>query len=212
MTLSRFIQVLILTLQFAGASHGAEVNEQPLSLEDCIQLALERNLDLRIARYNPEIARSNLRLARARYEPVFFGSGIRNFSSSPGGIDAENRPFPGTESTYSDAAFFVEPDYVGVQPFGGDARVKWAQWDGNAWQFTGTGVVTAVSTTPGDAYLELGAGIATGTYHACKDTIVMSVDFTEQDASWVLELYAGIGDDAGEYTPGTKTARWEDLP
>ncbi|MEW6305738.1 MAG: TolC family protein [Verrucomicrobiota bacterium] len=72
---------------------------KPLSLEECLKIALEHNLDLKIARYNPRIARYNVALAYTRYDPVFSGSDNRNFSSSPGGIDEESRPYVGTETT-----------------------------------------------------------------------------------------------------------------
>lgn len=115
------------------------------------------------------------------------------------------------DGTRVDSAFVVEPAYVGVEPFGGDARVKWYQWDGSGWEVTGTGVVTAVGTTPGSCYLELATGIATGTYYPCKETIVVPVAISEQDAAWVLQLYAPIGDEDGEYEPGTRTSLWEDV-
>lgn len=116
------------------------------------------------------------------------------------------------DGTRMDSAFFVEPEYVGLEQFGGDLRVQWLQWDGLGWETTGTGVVTAVGTTPGACYLEMSGGIATGTYYPCKDTIVTSVPFTDQDAAWALELYSGIGDDSGEVDTGVNAAVWEDLP
>ncbi len=67
-----------------------------LSLMECIQIALEHNLDVKIERFNPEIARHNLSLAYAGYDPVLRGSGTHRFSLSPGGIDDQNRPFSGT--------------------------------------------------------------------------------------------------------------------
>ena len=42
-----------------------------LSLEDCIQSALEKNLDLRIARYEPPKALTDLQAAYAGYNPTF---------------------------------------------------------------------------------------------------------------------------------------------
>lgn len=69
-----------------------------LSLVDCIQIAVEHNLSVQIARYEPAIAKHNLDLAYARYEPTFDFSTLHSFSSSPGGIDAQNRPFSPTET------------------------------------------------------------------------------------------------------------------
>jgi hypothetical protein len=42
-----------------------------MSLEDCIQSALEKNLDLRIARFNPPMALADLQSAYAGYDPNF---------------------------------------------------------------------------------------------------------------------------------------------
>ena len=42
-----------------------------MSLEDCVQSALEKNLDMRIARYNPPMALADLQLAYAGYNPTF---------------------------------------------------------------------------------------------------------------------------------------------
>lgn len=115
------------------------------------------------------------------------------------------------DGTRVDSAFFVEPTYVGLEPFEGDADIKWYQWDGAGWEQTGEGQVTAVGTTPGSCYLELGAGISAGTYYPCKDTIVVPAAFTDQTANWVLELYTGIGDEDGEISPGVLSATWEDV-
>lgn len=115
------------------------------------------------------------------------------------------------DGTRMDSAFAVEPEYVGLEPFGGDADIKWYQWDGSGWEQTGSGTVTAVGTTPGSCYLEMSAGISSGTYYACKDTIVVFGDATVQNAEWVLQLYTGIGDETGEVDTGVLASRWEDV-
>ena len=78
-----------------------EVTEPPtrqLALMECIQLALEHNLDLKIARYDPQIARLNLSLAYAAYEPSLNFDATHHYSASAGGLDPQNRPYPGTTS------------------------------------------------------------------------------------------------------------------
>ena len=50
-----------------------EVRE--MSLQDCLQLALEHNLDLQINRYNPQIARFALNALYGGYDPSLFLSG-----------------------------------------------------------------------------------------------------------------------------------------
>jgi outer membrane protein len=53
-----------------------------LSLQDCIAMALEKNLDLRIERYNPQIALFNLSAVRAGYEPELNLSGQHDHTKS----------------------------------------------------------------------------------------------------------------------------------
>src|SRR6185436_12746916 len=89
------------TVLLAGwmmAAQGAETNSsiRRLSLSECIQIALEHNLDVKIVRYDVAIQRFFLSGAYGAYEPVLNISGQHFYSASPGGIDAENRPFPGT--------------------------------------------------------------------------------------------------------------------
>ncbi|HWI57937.1 MAG TPA: TolC family protein [Bacillota bacterium] len=58
-----------------------------LSLEDCIRSALEKNLDIRVARYTPALALSDLRGAYAGYDPGFSIDGRHNFNMSGGGFN-----------------------------------------------------------------------------------------------------------------------------
>lgn len=50
-------------------------NVRQLSLQDCIQMALQHNLDLQIERTKPEVARFTLRAAYGAYDPVLGLSG-----------------------------------------------------------------------------------------------------------------------------------------
>ena len=60
-----------------------------MSLQDCLQSALEKNLDLRIARYNPLMSLTDLRAAKAGYDPNFTIAGAHNFDMSGGGFDSQ---------------------------------------------------------------------------------------------------------------------------
>jgi len=62
---------LILFLLFSACvSYGEDSNGQiELSLQECISLALESNLDIRIQRINPEIQDAVLAIARGRFDP-----------------------------------------------------------------------------------------------------------------------------------------------
>jgi len=50
-----------------------------MSLPDCIQEALQHNLDVQIQRYNPQISLYNLRAAYSGYDPTLNISGQHNF-------------------------------------------------------------------------------------------------------------------------------------
>lgn len=86
----------------AQPNHAAP---RPLSLRECIELALEHNLDVQIERYGPEIARFNLRGAYGAYEPVFSFQAVRDFLEHPAKFDPDNfnpdYPFEATTDTVS---------------------------------------------------------------------------------------------------------------
>jgi len=89
------VSCLVTASAFAGETNSAPLR---LSLSDCISKALERNFDIRIARYDVEISRYFVSGSYGAYEPVLDIAGSHSFSASPGGVDAENRPFAGTTS------------------------------------------------------------------------------------------------------------------
>jgi outer membrane protein TolC len=75
-----------MSLILAGASVAAlaQTNTpgvQKMSLDDCIQSALEKNLDMRIARYNPPLSLVDLQAAYAGYNPNFSFGGQHNSAS-----------------------------------------------------------------------------------------------------------------------------------
>ena len=67
-----------------------------LSLEDCVQIALQHNLDVQIHRLNPDISRLTLRAVYGAYDVNFTMSGEHDYSQSPGGVDAQGRAYSGT--------------------------------------------------------------------------------------------------------------------
>jgi outer membrane protein TolC len=83
------------TLGVSGQTNTLEIRK--LTLEDCIQVALEHNLDVKIKRFNPEISRFTLRAAYGAYDPSLFVSGGHDYSVSPGGITSQGLAYPGTE-------------------------------------------------------------------------------------------------------------------
>jgi outer membrane protein TolC len=97
MKLSVLLAGLFLAAQ-AGGARAETVTNRSLTLEDCIHVALEHNLDIQIERINPDLARYSLSGAYGSYDPSFTISGTHSSDHSPGGLDAEGRAFGGTES------------------------------------------------------------------------------------------------------------------
>ena len=92
---------ILLALATANAAALAQTNRwQPrsMSLEDCMEIALHHNLDVLIKRYSPEINRYTLSAVYGAYDPSFFARGEHDYSLMPGGLDAQERPYSGTES------------------------------------------------------------------------------------------------------------------
>jgi outer membrane protein TolC len=115
------LAAVLLTAITAG---GEEAHEtiRALSLADCIRIGLEHNLDVKIARFNPEIQQHNLNADYGVYEPVFSFAGARESSQSPGGLDAQNRPYKGTTSsgdTFTSGLTGILPTGLGFT-LGGD--------------------------------------------------------------------------------------------
>ena len=73
-------------------------NGRLMSLQNCIQQALQHNLDVQIQRYNPEIALYNLRASYGGYDPLLSLSATHTYTSQqatvlPNGIVAPSGTF-----------------------------------------------------------------------------------------------------------------------
>lgn len=91
-----FFVALSLHAQTTNRSDGPT---RPISLEESIELALKHNLDVQIAWVNPAIARYNVSIAYADWEPALSASGTHSFNVSPSGtFDARGLPIPSTET------------------------------------------------------------------------------------------------------------------
>ena len=71
---------------------------QSLSLDDCIGMALEKNLDIRIERYNPQLRVFDVSVARAVYDPVFAASAEHNYEKSGSRLLSGGFSIPGSKS------------------------------------------------------------------------------------------------------------------
>jgi outer membrane protein TolC len=81
----------------APKTTNAPANVRQLSLEDCVQLALQHNLDLQIDRYNPEISLYNLRADYAAYDPTFNFSGQHDHSEAGSQLLSGGFTVPGSK-------------------------------------------------------------------------------------------------------------------
>lgn len=102
----------------AGLAALAQTNApevRKLSLEDCLQSALRKNLDLQIARYIPPLALSDLQAAYAGYNPSFTAGGGHSYSVTAGGFNPQTRTLEA--GTTSDANSF-NSSLGGLAPWG----------------------------------------------------------------------------------------------
>ena len=78
------ITVLFLTAWTSFAQTNATSAVREMSLPDCIQEAMQHNLDMQIQRYNPQISLYNLNANYGGYDPTFNFSGTHNYNDSGG--------------------------------------------------------------------------------------------------------------------------------
>jgi len=71
-----------------AASADTATNGRAMSLQDCIQEALQHNLDVQIQRYQPQISLYNVRAAYGGYDPTFTFSGQHSYSEQ--GLTIQN--------------------------------------------------------------------------------------------------------------------------
>ncbi|HZR17205.1 MAG TPA: TolC family protein [Verrucomicrobiae bacterium] len=98
MRILRILCVLAIAGTVAMAQTNATNTVRQLSLQDCIQLALQHNLDLQIDRYNPQIALFNLRGDYGAYDPSFSLSGQHDHNEAGSQILAGGFIIPGSIS------------------------------------------------------------------------------------------------------------------
>jgi len=78
------ISVILLTGFIAAAqTNGPAGATRDMSLADCLQEAMQHNLDMQIQRFNPQINLYNLNGTYGGYDPVFSFSGTHDYNQSP---------------------------------------------------------------------------------------------------------------------------------
>ena len=97
------------------AAGTINANGRAMSLQDCIQEALQHNLDVQIQRYNPQVSLYNLRAAYSGYDPAFNISGKHSYGVSPSTFNPYSTN--GTPSRMTDANAF-NSGITGSLPWG----------------------------------------------------------------------------------------------
>ncbi len=115
MRLSKTISAAILSLGISVGAQAAKQTERPLSLEDCIKIALEHNLNVQIARTQPDIDLFNLESSYGIYDPSFATSIRNSFNSSPGSSDPSSALFGLSSQQYTES---YSPGVHGLLPSG----------------------------------------------------------------------------------------------
>jgi outer membrane protein len=129
-----------LILVSASAVAVAQTNTlggaRKVSLDDCIQSALEKNLDVRIARYEPPMSLTDLQAAYAGYNPTFTLGAAHNYAKSGGGFNPSIGVVP---SSTADQNTF-NSSFSGLTPWGLNYDVR-----GNIQEAYGRGAQGALS-------------------------------------------------------------------
>lgn len=98
-----------------GRADVSYTNTISLSLDHCIEMALENNLDILIRRLQPEIDRFNLRSSYGVYDPSLALSASQRFTASPGASDPNSTRFGTGSDTYAER---FSPTIDGQTPIG----------------------------------------------------------------------------------------------
>src|SRR5581483_674447 len=99
----------------SACARAQDTHTKPLSLRDCFNLALARNLDIRIERLSVNLAGDALTSAYGIYSPNFSFGASHNFISEEGDFDPRkfNPYFPADITTQK-----IGPELDGKVPFG----------------------------------------------------------------------------------------------
>ena len=96
MNLKRIFCLTSALAAFASAN-TAEIPSGEITLEQCIQIALENNLNLRITNYQPKIAGLSLKGAYGAYDPRLSLGGTDSFRESKGRVNPLEFQIPSSE-------------------------------------------------------------------------------------------------------------------
>src|SRR6185503_15085160 len=86
-----------------------------LTLQECVQMAIERNLDIRIEQFRPQFDQYTLQGLYGYYEPAFSFEARENFNSSPGNFNPSSGFTVPPNETYTET---YSAGFTGVLPSG----------------------------------------------------------------------------------------------
>src|SRR4026207_906532 len=98
LTLFSWIVLLCTTPALHAQPTGASTVTRQMSLNECIRMALEHNLDIKIGRSSPRIAQLELDASYGYYDPAFSGRAQQTFNARPGKLDPNVGVVPGSET------------------------------------------------------------------------------------------------------------------
>lgn len=98
-----FFSLVALTLATTALAQTAATATQRITLAECIELALQRNLDIQIRRLQPTIDLYNLDSARGFYDLTVNLNAVQRFNASPGSADPASRLFNVPNEVYTES-------------------------------------------------------------------------------------------------------------
>ncbi len=102
MRLTPFLPACCAAMIAAGGhaqdSGGAQPAAKAFTLQECIKTALEHNLDIKIERFRPELAKLSLDGSFGAFDPSFRTGVQQNFSTTEGGFNPSTFNAPSNES------------------------------------------------------------------------------------------------------------------
>jgi len=133
--------LLLLGLALGPTLLLAESAPRPITLAECISLALSNNLDLQIERYTPLLARYNLSAAQGGYDPELQLRGQHGYTEAGSQLLGGGFSVPGS-TTDSDSA---SGGVGGLLPWGMtyDLSARTSQSSGNSYFLVGSNVVAS---------------------------------------------------------------------
>jgi HAE1 family hydrophobic/amphiphilic exporter-1 len=105
------------SLLLSGAIESKAATVRSLSLNECLEFALQRNFDLQIERLYADIAGYNLTTAYGAYSPLFSFGAKHEYVSQPGDFDPNKA---GVDFPYQESFDTAGPTLTGRVPFGLD--------------------------------------------------------------------------------------------